>query len=252
MRIVNDTQQLRFEPSPKRVRAIVGRETVADSVATLLVLEKGRVPVYYFPREDVRFDLLEPTDRSTHCSLKGEASYWTVKADDKQIVNGAWSYENPIPDSDPIARHIAFYWDKLDRWLEEDEEVFGHPRDPYNRIDVRPSSREVKVIFAGETIARTQRALFLFETGLPTRYYIPPEDVRSDVLIRSQRSSICPYKGTASYWSLNVGSQTSENAVWAYEDPLPECPRLRGHLAFYPEKVDSISVAREGVPERIV
>lgn len=246
---MNDSEDLRFTPSPKRIRAVFGGETVADSLDAVLVLEKGHSPVYYFPREDVRRDMLERSDHRTRCPIKGEASYWTVRANAGQAENAAWSYETPIPQADRITGYVAFYWDRMDHWFEEDEEVFGHPRDPYHRIDVRPSSREVKVVFGGETIARTRRGLFLFETGLPTRYYIPPEDVRTELLTPSQATSICPYKGTASYWSLTIGGRVAENAVWAYESPLPECPRIKGHFCFYPEKVEQVSVEQAGLPE---
>jgi uncharacterized protein (DUF427 family) len=98
-----------------------------------------------------------------------------------------------------IAGLIAFYWDRVDHWFEEDEEVFGHPRDPHHRVDVRPSSREVRVRFGAELVAVTRRALFVFETSFPTRYYIPPDDVRKEFLVRSQHRSTCPYKGHAAY-----------------------------------------------------
>lgn len=242
---MRSTEPVGFEQSPKRVRAVIGGETVADSLATVLVLEKGHLPVYYFPRRDVRLDLVESSDRHTSCPLKGEASYWHVKGDAGRVENAAWSYEAPIPEAEAIKGHIAFYWNKVDRWLEEDEEVFGHPHDPYHRIDIRKSSREVTVVFAGETIARTRRGLFLFETGLPTRYYIPPEDVREELLEPSEKTSVCAYKGFASYWSLKVAERISKDAVWAYKDPLPEYPRIRGYFCFYPEKVDLISVEGE-------
>lgn len=133
----------------------------------------------------------------------------------------------------------------VDHWFEEDEEVFGHARDPHHRIDVRPSSRHIRVLFVGETIAQTGRSLFLFKTGLPTRYYIPPGDVRMEFLTASQRISICPYKGQASYWSVQVGDRSAKDALWSYQEPLPECPRIKGYLCFYPEKVDLLEV--EGV-----
>ena len=143
--------------------------------------------------------------------------------------------------------YLAFYWDKVDHWIEEDEEIFGHARDPYSRVDVRPSSRRVQVTFNGEVVAQTQRGMFLFETGHPTRYYIPQQDVRMEFLTRSDRTTVCPYKGTASYWSLRVGNRFAEDAVWVYLDPLPDCPRIAGYLCFYPEKVDRIEV--EGKPQ---
>jgi uncharacterized protein (DUF427 family) len=128
---------------------------------------------------------------------------------------------------------------------EEDEEVAVHPRDPHHRIDVRPSSREVRAFVDDEMVAHTRRALFLYETAHPTRYYIPAEDLRSEFLIPSRKTSVCPYKGTASYWSLRVGEHVIEDAVWAYLDPLPECPRIKGHFCFYPEKLGRLEVEGE-------
>jgi uncharacterized protein (DUF427 family) len=237
--------RLSVESSPKRVRAIVGGKTLADTVCAGLMLETGHQPVYYFPREDVRTDLLEPSRHRTHCPYKGDASYWTVKAGSRRLENAVWSYAEALPEMARIKGLLAFYWDKVDHWFEEDEEIFGHPRDPHHRIDVRPSSRRVRVSFGGTTVGETGRALFLFETGLPTRYYIPPQDVRMELLRPSASRSVCPYKGTASYWSIEGGGQRVEDAVWAYLEPLPECPRIRGHLCFYPEKVGGIEVEGE-------
>jgi uncharacterized protein (DUF427 family) len=160
------------------------------------VFETGHHPVYYFPRDDVRTDLMEPTNHRTHCPYKGDASYWSLRVGNRAVENAVWSYEQPLSGMERIKGLLAFYWDKVEHWFEEDEEVFGHARDPYHRIDVRPSSREVRVIFAGETVALTRRGLFLFETGLPTRYYIPPADVRMEFLTPTRNSSTCPYKGT--------------------------------------------------------
>ena len=123
-----------------------------------------------------------------------------------------------------------------------DEAVLSPVPRGERRVDVRPSSRALSVFFNGEVVARTRRALFLFETGLPPRYYVPPSDVRMEFLIPSPTTSICPYKGSASYWSLRVGDRAAEDAVWAYTEPLSECPRVKGHFSFYPEKVDRLDV----------
>ena len=233
---------IRIVPSPKRVRTMFHGRTLADSLSPLLVLEQGHLPVYYFPPADLRMDLLTRTDLRTHCPLKGDASYWSIHSAERTAENAAWSYEDPFAEVAQLAGAIAFYWDKVDHWFEEDEEIFGHPRDPYHRIDVRASSREVRVELAGERVALTRRALFLFETGLATRYYIPREDVQEEWLIASRTRTTCPYKGHASYWSLRVNDSVAEDAVWAYRDPLPECPRIKGHYCFYPEKVDLLYV----------
>ena len=235
-----------LEPNPKRVRVITNGKTVADSLCTLLLLELGHHPVHYFPREDVRTDLLERTEHKSHCPYKGDASYWRLTIGNRAIENAAWSYEQPIAGMERITGQLAFYWDRVDHWFEEDEEIFGHPRHPHHRVDVRPSSREVRIAFAGETIALSRRGLFLFETGLPTRYYVPPADVRSDFLIPSRKSTVCPYKGRASYWTIRVGERAAEDAVWSYRETLPDCPRIKDYLCFYPEKVDRLEVEGEG------
>src|SRR6201987_546465 len=133
-------------PSEKRVRVQVGDATVADSAGTLLLLETGDRPVYYFPREHVRMDLLSPTNHRTTCPYKGDASYFSLKPNGRTVENAVWSYEQPIAGMEPIEKRLAFYWDRVDHWFEEDEEISGHPRDPFHRLDVRPSSREVRIL----------------------------------------------------------------------------------------------------------
>ncbi|MDQ3913608.1 MAG: DUF427 domain-containing protein [Actinomycetota bacterium] len=229
---------LYLEDSPRRVRVKFDGETVADSRRVKLMHEAGLLPVYYFPEEDVRMDLLEESDHTTNCPFKGDASYWSVRVGDKVAENAAWSYPEPIDSCPPIAGYLAFYWRKMDHWYEEDEEVFVHPRDPYHRVDILDSSRHVKVTVNGEVVAKTERPKVLFETGLPPRYYFPPEDVREDVLVESEKSTRCPYKGIASYWSVEAGGELIEDLIWYYPEPIPEAGKIKGRLAFFNEKVD--------------
>jgi len=236
-----------FERSPKRIRVRFNGETIADTVRGLILFERGLIPVYYFPIDDVRMDLLTPTTHSTHCPFKGDASYWTVTVGDRSAENAVWSYPEPIAEVPELKGHVAFYWNKMDQWLEEDEEVFVHARDPHKRIDVVYSERPVQVILGGETVAESRRALFLFETGLPTRYYLPAEDVRRDLLAPTESQSACPYKGTASYWTATVGGTEYADIVWCYRDPLPEVGRVKDYLCFYNENVDEIRI--DGEPE---
>src|SRR5881628_162862 len=186
--------------SPRQVRVVFGGEAIAESKRVQLLREDGVLPVYYFPRQDVRMNLLLPTDHKSRCPYKGEASYWTARSGARVAENAAWSYVNPLPEAAGIRECIAFCWNKMDAWYEEDEEIFVHPRDPYKRVDVIASSRHVEVIVGGEVVADTRRARFLFETRLPTRYYIPPEDVRMDLLVPSDKATACPYKGKARYY----------------------------------------------------
>jgi uncharacterized protein (DUF427 family) len=229
---------LYLEPTPKRVRVIVGGETIADSRRAMMLQESGLQPVYYFPPEDVRSDVLEPSDRHTRCPKKGEASYYTIRAGENVVENGAWYYPDPLPDAPAIKDLIAFYWGRMDHWFEEDEEVFVHPRDPYHRIDLLQSDRHVRILLDGEELAESHRALALFESNLPPRWYLPREDVLAE-LEPTDTVTRCPYKGTASYWSVKLdGGEIAKDLVWAYEEPLAEVARIKGLLCFFNEKVD--------------
>jgi uncharacterized protein (DUF427 family) len=231
------------------VRVFFGGQTVADSRKVTLLRENGVLPVYYFPRADVRQDLLEASGNVSHDVHKGNATLSTVRAGGKAAEDAAWSYEQPIADWPEIGDHVAFQWNKMDKWMEEEEEVFVHPRDPYKRVDVMPSSRHVQVIIAGETVADSRRPSLLFETGLPVRYYLPVEDVRMDLLQGTDTSSRCPYKGLASYWTVQVGPNAGADLVWCYQNPIPEAPKIKGLMCFFNERVDAIYVDGELMPK---
>lgn len=236
------------QPSPRRVRAMFNGETVADAREPLVLFERHHLPVYYFAPADVRTDLLVPTDHRTTCPFKGEASYWSLVVGERTAENAVWGYPEPIAQAAAIAGHFAFYWNRVDHWYEEDEEVFVHPRDPFKRIDVVLSHRPVRVVLGGEVVAESSHASFLFETGLPTRYYLPPEDVRQELLTPSESRTMCPYKGTAHYWNVEIGGKLFPDIVWSYPEPVPECPRIKDLLCFYNEKVDDILVEGQPVP----
>jgi len=242
----NPDYKVALERSPRRVRAVFNGATVADSTGAHLLFETRHLPVYYFPRGDVRMDLLAPTEHHTFCPYKGRAAYWTLRVGDKVSENAVWGYPDPYDEVPELADLVAFYWDRVDHWYEEDEEIFVHPRDPYKRVDAIASSRQVQVIVGGEVVAETRRARFLFETRLPTRYYIPAEDVRMDLLVPSDKATACPYKGKARYWSVKIGDQMFPDIVWSYPEPIAECPKIKDLLAFFNEQVDEIRV--DGVP----
>jgi uncharacterized protein (DUF427 family) len=100
-------------------------------------------------------------------------------------------------------------------------------------ITIEPSERHVRVVRGDRVLAESDRALLLRETGCPARYYIPAEDVRLDLLAPSGTHTVCPFKGTASYWSL----PDAPDLVWAYPDPKPEVAQIRDHLCFYEPEV---------------
>ncbi|HEX9032169.1 MAG TPA: DUF427 domain-containing protein [Streptosporangiaceae bacterium] len=124
-----------------------------------------------------------------------------------------------------------------------------HPRDPYHRVDVLHSSRHVRVVMLGETVAETTRPRLLFETNLPTRYYIPPRDVRLDLLVASETSTQCPYKGVASYYGVRAGDTVARDVAWTYRFPIPECPKIEGLICFFNEKVDAIFLDGAELPK---
>jgi len=238
-----------FEASPRWVRAVLGGVTITDSKRAMIFRRADRLPVYYFPKEDVRMDLMEKTEHSTEAVPQGETSFWNIKVGETITENAAWAYLNPPGEWEMIRDYIAFEWAKMDSWYEEEEEVFVHLREPYHRVDVLESSRHVRVIVAGETIAETRNPKLLFETGLPTRYYFPQQDVRMDLLKSSTLKTRCPYKGIASYWSVKVGDQIMKNIVWGYPNPVIECPKIKNLLCFYNERVESIYVDGELTPK---
>jgi uncharacterized protein (DUF427 family) len=225
-----------IEISPRRVRAFFDNQVLADSQQVLLVFETKRPPVYWFPTADVRMDLLarkEPAAGTTSGTV-----HWRSNTQGRVADNLAWSYSEPSGDLSPLQDHIAFYWNAVDAWYEEDEEVFVHPRDPYTRVDTVHSSRHLRVEVDGQVVADTTRAVLLYETGLPTRYYIPKLDVHMDLLEPTHTVTHCPYKGDATYWSLRVGGKTYEDFVWSYPRPIAEIPKIENLLCFYNEKAD--------------
>ncbi|WP_329343085.1 DUF427 domain-containing protein [Streptomyces sp. NBC_01352] len=232
---------LLWEPSARWVRGRKGDVTVVDSRHPVLVWEPDvPVPLYAFPRAEVREDLLRPAKNPPTGTHTGSRIFYDLEADGETVENAAWTF--PAAD---LADHIAFEWFRrvgrgLDHWYEEEEEIFIHPRDPHKRVDAIPSSRHVVVEIGGTVVADTRRPVLLFETGLPTRYYIPREDVRLDLLEPTDHSTGCPYKGTARYWSWRAGADVPPNIVWSYPDPLPAVGAVRGLLAFFNEAVGII------------
>jgi len=228
--------RVRVERGAKRVRAYLGGELVADTARPLLVWEKPYYPAYYFPAVDVRTELLSPDGGVAHSPSRGDGRLFTVSAGGKQARGAALRYENsPFED---LRDAIRLDWGSMDAWFEEDEQVFTHPRDPYTRVDILPSSRHVRVEVDGVTVAESSKPTLLFETGLPARYYLPKTHVRLDLLVPTDTESHCPYKGQAEYWSVKTGATLHTDLAWSYPTPLPESQKIAGLISFYNEKVD--------------
>ena len=227
-----------FEDFPRRIRAEFAGETVVDSRHAKLLHEAGLLPVLYFPADEVRTDLFRKSEKTSKCPWKGKASYWSIDVEGHTAEDAVWEYREPNEDAPPIKGYFAIFWHKMDRWLEEDEELEGHVRDPYHRVDVLDSSRHVKVSLDGVVLAETKRPKALFETGLPSRWYIPLEDVKLEHLERSATETICAYKGHASTFSVRVNGEVQKDLAWTYPDPRRDVERIRGHVCFYNEFVD--------------
>lgn len=230
--------RLLLQPHAPRVRAEVDGRVVLDTVRGALLHESNLLPVLYVPREDVDAALLQPSETTTHCPFKGDASYEHLRVGERLVADAVWAYPAPVDAAAWLEGLVSLRHDAADRWLEEDEEVLGHLRDPYHRVDALRSSRRV-VVRVGETIVgETTRPVLVAETGFPLRAYVPREDVREELLVPSDTSAVCPYKGVSRYWSVAVDGTTVTDAAWSYERPLREAEAAAGHLCFLADGVD--------------
>ena len=220
---------LYLEQSPKWIRARLDGEAIVDSKRARLLHEHLRLPVFLFPEADVRMDLLRESGRREQDPVKGEQVFWDLAVGDAVRESAAWRFSEPL-----LAGLIGLEFGALDEWLEEEEPLLAHPRDPYSRIDVCPSSRRVRASVDGQVLADSAGTMALFESGLPTRWYFPRDDVRMDLLSPSDTRTTCAYKGRADHFSAGE----HEDVAWTYEDPLHDAQPVQGRIAFYNERVD--------------
>jgi uncharacterized protein (DUF427 family) len=232
--IEGPAHRIHFEPYEHRVRAELGGRTVLDTTRGALLHETGIRPVLYAPLQDYDASLLTPTDHATHCPFKGDASYWNVGASE----NTLWGYPTPLEPASWLAGYAALYFDRMDRWLDEDEQVVGGWRDPYHRADAVASSRPVEVRLDGEVVVRDEAPVLVFETGLPPRAYIARDGL---ALERNERVSTCPYKGHTTYWHLRVGDRLLEDAAWSYDEPRGDVAAIAGRVSLDHEAL-SVSI----------
>jgi uncharacterized protein (DUF427 family) len=274
--------ELRYQPTDKRVRALVGERTVADSVRAVLVWEPRRVvPYYAVPVEDVLVPLDPAAAERDAAPTAGESGLpfldhgafrrhtspgeeLTPRLSDEAPSGGDGDAQAEHPadvagaadggrlvgaafrPADPaLADYVVLDFDAFDSWLEEDEPIVGHPRDPFHRVDIRSSSRHVRVLLGDRLLADSDSPVMVFETHLPIRFYLPREDVDSRALRPSARRTTCAYKGEAAYWSVQVDAYLVEDLVWSYAKPLPEADRLAGLMSFFDERVDVIVDGRQ-------
>jgi uncharacterized protein (DUF427 family) len=229
---------LYFEDSPRRVRTCLGGVTLADSRQMKLLHEYGSPPVYYFPEDDVNRDLLSQSGRIDDSDVKGRTVHWHAHAGHKVVEDAAFAHIAPPRGAEFLRGYIAFAFDAMDEWLEEDQPIEVGPKDPYRRVDVLPTSRHVRVLLDGQVLADSRCALALFESGLRPRWYLPLDHVRTDLLMPSSKRTKCPYKGEARYFDVRSNGRVEEDVAWAYTEPYPEAARVKGHVAFLDERLD--------------
>jgi uncharacterized protein (DUF427 family) len=251
--------QLRHEPTAKRIRAVLGGGTVVDTTRALLVWEPGRiVPSYAVPAGDVTAELV-PADMAV-AGTTGDVGARMPELSGRPVLDPTVPFamhtaEGRMADleaggqhrpaagfypADPdLAGYVVLDFAAFDAWYEEDELNVAHPRDPFHRIDVLPSSRHVRLELHGHVLAESSRPTLLFETMLPTRYYLPQGDIRA-ALTPSATRTYCAYKGQASYWSAAVGDRVIPDIAWTYQQPLHDAARVRGLTAFFNERLDVI------------
>lgn len=223
------------EPVPRRIRAVLAGRTVLDTTRALYVWEWPHYPQYYVPLVDVDGAVLVD-EQHPQRRREGTARRHGLQVEDVSRPGAARVYQD---DAGQLAGTVRFDWAAMEAWYEEDEQVFVHPRNPYTRVDAIRSSRVVRVELDGVVLAESPSPEMVFETGLPTRYYVERTHVNFEHLVPTETVTECPYKGrTSAYWSARIGARTYDDLAWSYDFPTRELLPIAGLVAFYNEKVD--------------
>lgn len=233
------------EPTYKRVRVVLNGETIADTKNALMLFDHIFAPRFLFHKDDVKWDVLQETDEVTHNRMYATIKHYNITVGDTIAEKAALTFEGAKGKQTSIDEYVGFEWDAMDAWYVEDEEAFGHARHPYHRIDFRKSSRHVQIKIGDQVVADSDRALFLFETALQPRFYIPQEDVKMALFTPTETHTICSYKGEASYYTANIDGQAYEDVVWYYPQPDPGMEQIKDLVAFYNEH-DAITILVDG------
>jgi uncharacterized protein (DUF427 family) len=237
-----------IEPAPRRVRAFLAADKVLDTTDALYVWETPHYPQYYIPASDVRQELLV-SEGATQTTRRGDAELYTLRVGDLTRPGAVKKYrESPFPQ---LVDTMRLQWDALDAWFEEDEQIYGHPRSPYVRVDALRSSRHLRIELDGTVLAESRSPVLVFETGVQTRYYVDRTDVRFEHLRHTDTVTECPYKGiTGDYWSAVVDGETHEDIAWSYRFPTRQVLPIAELVAFYNERVeielDGVRLERAG------
>jgi uncharacterized protein (DUF427 family) len=237
--IESPAHRLFMLPVTRRIRAELNGETVLDTREARLLYETGIRARLYVPVADFRPGALVASEQTTYCPFKGTATYRTVQAGDRRSENAIWVYDEPNPETPWLKGYAGVYEERFDRWLDEDDEFVGALPDPFHRVDIRHTSRHIRVTGPGDVVlADSTAALLVSETSTPDRFYLPRADVKVD-LVPGERTWTCPYKGHASYWS----APGAPDVAWSYETPIAESVPLAGYISFDGEGIDVVEVS---------
>lgn len=225
-----------LDPFPRRLRAEFAGTTVFDTLHGQLLHRTGELPQLYVPQDEVLFvfDADAGADAgSEDSSVFGPTSYWSLRSGERVADRALWSHPDPPRRAGFLRGLYGVSFAAMDAWFDEAEQVYGHLRDPYHRVDVRSTQRRVRVSLGNQVLAETDHPLLVSETGLPNRLYLPPEDVLTDRLSPSSTRTVCPYKGEADY----AGAGEAGDVAWRYRDPLPEASPVAGYWCFDDSRV---------------
>ncbi|KAI8943064.1 hypothetical protein NX059_001100 [Plenodomus lindquistii] len=227
------------EHTARRVRGLFNGQYAFDTTDAFHVWEHSRFPQYYIPLSDftpnAKLEKLSPIDGTSSAAHLGRLTVGNLHTTRVIILN------TPI-----LTNLVKIDFNAITQWFEEDVPIYCHPKDPYKRIDILPSTRHIKISLNGVTLAETSSPLLLLETTLRTRYYVPPTSVNWGVLTPSGTTTLCPYKGRAEYYHVEVEGRVYRDLVWYYRYPTSESAPVAGYLCFYNEFVD---VFVDGVKE---
>lgn len=232
--------RVKVEPTARRIRAMHRGtpdghhgDVAVDTTNALFVWEHPRYPMYYVPAADLTGRLTPGDDWDGAPHALATARRQTLRLPSGAVIDDVWTY----PTISELDGYVRLDWAAFD-WFEEDERVTVHPRDPYVRIDCLRSSRHVRVEYDGVVVAAAMNPVFLHETNLAPRVYIPYTSVRLDCFTPSPSRTACPYKGEATYLSLTLDGVVVDDVCWTYRTPTVEAANIAGMLGLYHEKLD--------------
>ena len=223
---------------PRRIRAVLNGRTVLDTTSAIYVWEWPHYPQYYLPVADIDPAVLVDEQHEQRLPL-GTARRFGLRVGDESRDGALRIHGDDVIEG--LAGTARIEWDAMDAWFEEDEQVFVHPRSPYTRVDALRSTRHVRVEIEGVVLAESASPVLVFETGLPTRYYLDRTDVDFSHLTPTDTVTPCPYKGmTSGYWTATVDGNEYPDIAWTYDFPTRQLQPVAGLIAFYNEKIDIV------------